>query len=192
MFLFSVYGFIYCGQSGPVLVPAGLAVRGARHKAKTMKLEEVTKPMNEAASAKMQQILLQRLLKNHKTPLLGSGAKDCVRILTVLMGSISPSECEGKLLGALHSYSLFQSLYMHCLLCASITFYPWMGKANELLLTLVRTLSITHSYVFVSRCSLCFRYSSTIYSFFGGVLATELPYIYLFFFYIILSCSAFL
>lgn len=81
-------------QSGPVLVPAGLAVRGARHKAKTMKLEEVTKPMNAAASAKMQQLLLQRLLKNHKTPLLGSGAKDCVRILTVLMGSISPSECE--------------------------------------------------------------------------------------------------
>lgn len=99
LFLFCVYGLICCGQSGPVLVPAGLAVRGARHKAKTMKLEEVTKPMNAAASAKMQQLLLQRLLKNHKTPLLGSGAKDCVRILTVLMGSISPSECEGKLSG---------------------------------------------------------------------------------------------
>ena len=86
-----------------MLVPAGLAMRGSRHKAKTMKLEEVTKPMNAATSNRMQQLLLRRLLQNHKTPLLGSGAKDCLRILTVLMGSISPNECEGKLSGSFHT-----------------------------------------------------------------------------------------
>lgn len=80
-------------QSGPLLVPAGLATRGTRQKAKTMKLEEVTKPMNTAANATMQQLLLKRLLRCHKTHLLGSGAKECLQILTVLTGSLSPVEC---------------------------------------------------------------------------------------------------
>ncbi|KAG0711695.1 Symplekin [Chionoecetes opilio] len=89
-------------SGGPVLVPAGLAGRGARHKAKTMKLEEVTKPMNAAANTKMQQILLRRLLRSHKAP-LGSGAKDCLRIITILLGSISSNECEGKRMQPLES-----------------------------------------------------------------------------------------
>lgn len=88
---------VYSGQSGgPVLVPAGLATRGTRQKAKTMKLEEVTKPMNAAANAKMQQLLLRRLLQSHKAQLLGPGAKDCIQILTVLTGSLSPVECAGE------------------------------------------------------------------------------------------------
>lgn len=86
----------YLVQSGPLLVPAGLTTRGTRQKAKTMKLEEVTKPMNTAANATMQQLLLKRLLRCHKTHLLGSGAKECLQILTVLTGSLSPVECAGK------------------------------------------------------------------------------------------------
>lgn len=87
---------IHFFQSGPVLVPAGLATRGTRQKAKSMKLEEVTKPMNSAANAQMQQILLRRLLKCHKDNLVGSAAKDCLHILTVLTSSLSPFDCAGE------------------------------------------------------------------------------------------------
>lgn len=103
MLHFILFENTHFGQSGPVLVPAGLATRGTRQKAKTMKLEEVTKPMNSAANAKMQQLLLKRLLQSHKSHLLGSGAKECLQILTVLTGSLSPVECAGEVS---HDYNM--------------------------------------------------------------------------------------
>lgn len=80
-------------QSGPVLVPAGVAGRASRPKAKTMKLDEVTKPLFAAGNSKMQRLLLLRLLQCDKM-LFDSASKHRTRILTMLSGCMSSKESE--------------------------------------------------------------------------------------------------
>lgn len=85
-------------QPGPVLVPAGVAGRVMRKKVKTMKLDEVTKPLTSAASLKLQLFLMARLLRSEKLLMYSNAAKLRTRILTMLCGCITGSECEGSII----------------------------------------------------------------------------------------------
>ncbi|KAK4296500.1 hypothetical protein Pmani_031010 [Petrolisthes manimaculis] len=80
-------------QAGPVLVPAGVAGRGFRHKVKTMKLEEVTKPFPPANMTHMHSLLLGRLLRSSAASLSSDNAKSHIRILTMIIGCVSDLEC---------------------------------------------------------------------------------------------------
>ncbi|ROT70452.1 symplekin isoform X2 [Penaeus vannamei] len=81
-------------QSGPVLVPAGVIGRPLRHKIKTMKLAEVTKPLSSSSNTKLQSLLFKRLMRCDKVMLHGEGPKHRMRILTVLSGCISHQESD--------------------------------------------------------------------------------------------------
>ncbi|XP_042890478.1 symplekin-like isoform X2 [Penaeus japonicus] len=81
-------------QSGPVLVPAGVIGRPLRHKIKTMKLAEVTKPLSNSSNTKLQSLLFKRLMRCDKVMLHGEGPKHRMRILTVLSGCISHQESD--------------------------------------------------------------------------------------------------
>lgn len=96
-------------QSGPVLVPAGVIGRPLRHKIKTMKLAEVTKPLSSSSNTKLQSLLFKRLMRCDKVMLHGEGPKHRMRILTVLSGCISHQESDGMIV---FTFSLLFSLYI--------------------------------------------------------------------------------
>lgn len=92
-----LYTLMVLHQSGPVLVPAGVIGRPLRHKIKTMKLAEVTKPLSSSSNTKLQSLLFKRLMRCDKVMLHGEGPKHRMRILTVLSGCISHQESDGTI-----------------------------------------------------------------------------------------------
>ncbi|XP_076061813.1 symplekin scaffold protein isoform X2 [Oratosquilla oratoria] len=81
-------------NQGPVLIPAGVTAKPLKHKIKTVKLSEVTKPMATKGNADMQLMIFKRLLQSDKVIPVGSVPKQRMRILGALASSLSEEERE--------------------------------------------------------------------------------------------------